>query len=206
MHTRRQVFGKVWIHRTRFLSIALLMLRFSFPMIVLVLVACASQSAKVSTQSVVQDPIQSFKQEIERLQKKGPEVLFFRGISLMGDVYPSPGDRSMLDVDILVRERDLPRLTEALKGIGLTETEPGVFCKPGFTLDLHTSFTTFPAPSLNAPASPSLWRMSSEKVYPSNCMTYRSRSPAQHTSSSRRPSTSRVTPSVRTRDGRISCG
>ena len=84
--------------------------------------------------------IHYLKELIERLQKKGPEVLFFRGICLLGDVYPSPGDRSMLDVDILVRDRDLSRLTEALKGIGLEETEPGVFCKPGFTLDLHTTF------------------------------------------------------------------
>jgi hypothetical protein len=84
--------------------------------------------------------IHHLRELIDRLQKKGPEVLFFRGISLLGDVYPSPGDRSMLDVDILVREKDLSRLTEALKGMGLEEIEPGVFCKPGFNLDLHTSF------------------------------------------------------------------
>jgi hypothetical protein len=78
----------------------------------------------------------------ERLEKKGPEVLFFRGISLLGDVYSSLGDREMLDVDIIVRERDLSRLKEALKAMGLEETEPGVFFKPGFVLDIHTSFLT----------------------------------------------------------------
>jgi hypothetical protein len=77
---------------------------------------------------------------IERLQKKGPEVLFFRGISLLGDVYLSLGDREMLDVDVLVRETDLKRLTEVLKTMGLKETEPRVFNKAGFNLDLHTSF------------------------------------------------------------------
>lgn len=84
--------------------------------------------------------IHHLKELIERLQKKGPEVLFFRGISLVGDVYPSLGDREMLDVDIMVRERDVGQLTEVLKALGLEETEPGVFCKPGFTLDLHTCF------------------------------------------------------------------
>jgi hypothetical protein len=77
---------------------------------------------------------------IERLNKKGPEVLFFRGISLIGDVYPTLGDREMLDVDVLVRESDLKRLTEVLQAMGLQETEPGVFHKTGFNLDIHTSF------------------------------------------------------------------
>ena len=79
---------------------------------------------------------------IERLQKKGPEVLFFRGISLLGDVYPSLGDREILDVDVLVRERDLELLKKVLDTLGLKETEPGVFCKPGLLLDVHTSFLT----------------------------------------------------------------
>jgi hypothetical protein len=76
------------------------------------------------------------------LQKEGPEVLFFRGASLLGDVYPSLGDRSMLDVDILVRERDLSRLKKVLKGMGLEENEPGVFGRIGLLLDVHTSFLT----------------------------------------------------------------
>ena len=79
---------------------------------------------------------------IERLEKKGPEVLFFRGVSLLGDVYPSLGDRGMLDVDVLVRERDKGRLEEVLKNMGLQENEPGVFGRIGFILDVHTSFLT----------------------------------------------------------------
>lgn len=79
---------------------------------------------------------------IERLAKKGPEVLFFRGISLLGDVYPSLGDRGMLDVDVLVRERDKGRLKGALKNMGLQENDPGVFGRIGFILDVHTSFLT----------------------------------------------------------------
>jgi hypothetical protein len=79
---------------------------------------------------------------IDRLKKKGPEILFFRGISLLGDVYPQLGDRRMLDVDILVRERDLARLKKVLATLGLEETEQGVFCKPGLLLDIHTSFLT----------------------------------------------------------------
>lgn len=78
----------------------------------------------------------------ERLKQKGPEVLFFRGISLLRDVYSSLGDREMLDVDVLVRERDLEPLKEGLKKMGLKETEPGVFFKPGLVLDVHTSFLT----------------------------------------------------------------
>jgi hypothetical protein len=77
---------------------------------------------------------------LARLQKDGPEILLFRGISLLGDVYPSLGDRGMLDEDILVRERDLGILKEVLKGTGLKETEPGTFDKTGLSLDLHTSF------------------------------------------------------------------
>jgi len=77
---------------------------------------------------------------IERLHEKGPEVLFFRGISLLGDVYPLVGDRDMLDVDVLVRERDIGRLKESLKDMGLEEIDPGVFDKTGLPLDLHTSF------------------------------------------------------------------
>jgi len=79
---------------------------------------------------------------IERLAKKGPEVLFFRGISLLGDVYPALGDRSMLDADILVRERDLDQLKGVLRKLGWQEAEPGVFYRNGLSLDLHTSFLT----------------------------------------------------------------
>ncbi|MCJ7663844.1 MAG: nucleotidyltransferase family protein [Desulfobacterales bacterium] len=77
---------------------------------------------------------------IERLKKGGPEILFFRGMSLLGDVYPSAGEREMLDVDILVRERDLGILKKVLKSTGLKETGPGTFDKTGLSLDLHTSF------------------------------------------------------------------
>jgi hypothetical protein len=77
---------------------------------------------------------------LARLQKDGPEILFFRGMSLLGDVYPLVGDREMLDVDILIRERDLGILKKVLKGTGLKETEAGTFDKTGLALDLHTSF------------------------------------------------------------------
>ncbi|OGP52750.1 MAG: hypothetical protein A2Y65_12165 [Deltaproteobacteria bacterium RBG_13_52_11] len=77
---------------------------------------------------------------LTRLPKDGPEILFFRGISLLGDVYPSLGDRGMLDVDILVRGKDLGILKKVLKGMGLEEIEPGVFDKAGLSLDLHASF------------------------------------------------------------------
>jgi hypothetical protein len=84
--------------------------------------------------------IHHLKDVLTRLQKKGPEILLFRGISLLGDVYPSMGERGMLDVDILVRERDLGLLKKVLKGTGLKETAPGAFDKTSLSLDLHTSF------------------------------------------------------------------
>ena len=84
--------------------------------------------------------IHHLKDLLTRLRKEGPEILFFRGISLLGDVYPSMGEREMLDVDILVRERDLSILKKVLKGMGLKETEPGNFDKKGLLLDVHTSF------------------------------------------------------------------
>lgn len=78
----------------------------------------------------------------ERLKKTGPEIIFFRGISLLGDVYPELGDRSMLDADILVRERDVEQLKDILRGLGWREAEPRVFDRNGLSLDLHTSFLT----------------------------------------------------------------
>jgi hypothetical protein len=84
--------------------------------------------------------IHHLKDLLTRLQKEGPEILFFRGISLLGDVYPSMGDRSMLDVDILVRGRDLAKLKKVLKGMGMEEIELGTFDKKGLLLDVHTSF------------------------------------------------------------------
>jgi Uncharacterised nucleotidyltransferase len=84
--------------------------------------------------------IHHLKDLLTRLHKEGREILFFRGISLLGDVYPSMGDRGMLDVDILVRKRDLGLLKVVLKGAGLKETAPGTFDKTGLSLDLHTSF------------------------------------------------------------------
>lgn len=77
---------------------------------------------------------------IRRLKKKGPEILFFRGISLLGDVYPLLGDREMLDVDVLVRERDIGRLKEILTDLEFEEIETGTFSRRGFLLDVHTSF------------------------------------------------------------------
>ena len=77
---------------------------------------------------------------IERLKKAGLEILFFRGMSLLGDVYPSLGDREMLDVDILVRGKDLGILKKVLKGMGMEEIEPGNFSTSSLLLDLHISF------------------------------------------------------------------
>ncbi len=84
--------------------------------------------------------IHHLKDLLTRLQKDGPEILFFRGISLLGDAYPSMGERGMIDVDILVREKDQGKLRKTLQGMGMDETEPGNFSKPGLLLDVHTSF------------------------------------------------------------------
>jgi hypothetical protein len=84
--------------------------------------------------------IHHLKDLLARLKNRGPEILFFRGISLLGDVYPSLGEREMLDVDILVRTQDLGLLKAILKGAGLEETLPGNFDRAGLNLDLHTSF------------------------------------------------------------------
>ncbi|OGP91733.1 MAG: hypothetical protein A2Z19_00965 [Deltaproteobacteria bacterium RBG_16_54_18] len=84
--------------------------------------------------------VHHLKDLLARLQKNEPEILFFRGMSLIGNVYPFLGDREMLDVDILVRERDFARCKEVLKKMGLQEAGPGTFHKTGFILDLHTSF------------------------------------------------------------------
>ena len=46
------------------------MFQFSFLLIILIFAACASQTSTMATRTSVQDPIQTFKQEIEHLQKK----------------------------------------------------------------------------------------------------------------------------------------
>jgi hypothetical protein len=97
----------------------------------LALYTCASQNLVA---------IHHLKDLLTRLRKGGLEIIFFRGISLLGDVYPAVGDRGMLDVDILVRERDLGSLKKVLKGIGMEEIEAGNFYKKGLLLDVHTSF------------------------------------------------------------------
>jgi hypothetical protein len=84
--------------------------------------------------------IHHLKDLVTRLQKDGLEILFFRGISLLVDVYPLLGDREMFDVDILVRERDLGILKKVLQGMGMEEIEAGNFEKRGLLLDVHTSF------------------------------------------------------------------
>jgi hypothetical protein len=84
--------------------------------------------------------IHHLKDLLTRLRKEGPEILFFRGISLLEDVYPSMGEREMIDVDILVREMDLKKLKKALQGMGMEEIEAGNFEKKGLFLDIHTSF------------------------------------------------------------------
>jgi len=84
--------------------------------------------------------IHHLREVTQRLKKTGPEIIFFRGISLLGDAYPTLGDRPMLDADILVRERDLDQLKDILRDLGWHEAEPGVLYRNGFSLDLHTSF------------------------------------------------------------------
>jgi hypothetical protein len=84
--------------------------------------------------------IHHLKDLLARLKKEKLEILFFRGISLIGDVYPTMGERRMLDVDILVRKRDLGRLKKVLQGMAMQEIEPGNFSRPGLFLDVHTSF------------------------------------------------------------------
>ncbi len=84
--------------------------------------------------------IHRLKDLLTRLQKKRPEILFFRGISLLGNVYASMGERGMLDVDILVRKKHLRKLKEVLQAMGMEEIEPGTFDKKGLLLDVHTSF------------------------------------------------------------------
>jgi hypothetical protein len=86
--------------------------------------------------------IHHLREVTKRLKKTGPEIIFFRGISLLGDVYPELGDRPMLDADILVRERDVEQLKDTLQGLGWGEVEPGVFYKNSLSLDVHTSFLT----------------------------------------------------------------
>jgi hypothetical protein len=86
--------------------------------------------------------VHHLREVIARLKKTGPEVIFFRGISLLGDVYPELGDRSMLDADILVREGDVEQLKGVLRDLGWGEAEAGVFYRNGLSLDLHTSFLT----------------------------------------------------------------
>jgi hypothetical protein len=84
--------------------------------------------------------IYHLKDLLSRLQKEAVEIIFFRGISLLGDVYPTMGEREMLDVDILVREKDLIKLKKVMQKMGMKEIEARNFYKKGLLLDIHTSF------------------------------------------------------------------
>jgi hypothetical protein len=93
---------------------------------------------KRTSQNII--AIHHLKDLLASLKKKEIEILFFRGISLLGDVYPSMGEREMLDVDILIREKDLAKLKKVLRKMEMEEIEPENFYKKGLLLDVHTSF------------------------------------------------------------------
>lgn len=62
---------------------------------------------------------------IEDLAANGINVMVLKGAAL-DDVYPSPGQRPMVDIDLLVRPKDLPRTAEILNEHGLETPRPVV--------------------------------------------------------------------------------
>ncbi len=77
------------------------------------------------------------------LEEDGIPAIIFRGASLMGDVYPSFGMRGFRDVDILVKEEDMERVTSLLEGTGFASSKPyTVLYRDGLYIDIHTDLMT----------------------------------------------------------------
>jgi hypothetical protein len=70
-------------------------------------------------------------------------AIVYKGQDYLDRLYGDPGARAMADVDLLVRERDLPAAERALIDAGfLPDTESKLmherkFCKDGLAIDLH---------------------------------------------------------------------
>jgi hypothetical protein len=108
---------------------------------------------------------------LTRLAQAGVAAVAFKGIGLVGNLYRSPAERMVMDVDVLIEPGDLVRASEALAGNGFAAIFPDALGdylsflrhRPhaengylefadadGVEIDLHWSLGTTPAPELTA--------------------------------------------------------
>lgn len=113
------------------------------------LVAFAAQSTLIAKRGAV---------ALDRLYHSGIRVAAFKGMGVIGNLYASPSERMLNDVDLLVVESDIPRACEVLGHLGYTPllpvslnkwkeylaTQPGrntafvlLISEEGMQLDLH---------------------------------------------------------------------
>ena len=64
-----------------------------------------------------------FKQVSERLAEEGIEIIVLKGASLIAGLYGDYGFRPMSDIDVLVHEKDWPRINRTLKELGYRSAE-----------------------------------------------------------------------------------
>jgi hypothetical protein len=105
------------------------------------------------------------------LTRAGIAAIAFKGIGLVGNLYRSPAERMVMDVDVLIEPDDLLRAREALGAAGFAPVFPATLgdylsflrhrphaengylelADPdGLEIDLHWSLGTTPAPELTA--------------------------------------------------------
>ena len=81
---------------------------------------------------------------LSALRQDHVPIILLKGIALAEMVYPHIGMRSMTDIDILIKEKDLPLVSQRLLDLGC-QLKPGIIpptyikeCKISIVIELHT--------------------------------------------------------------------
>jgi len=77
--------------------------------------------------------------------------IVFRGMSLLGDVYPDFGMRPILDIDLLIKKDELDLAKQTLKRHRLISDKKGISLRSDLVIDLHTGIFSPSSIWLNRP-------------------------------------------------------
>ncbi len=70
-------------------------------------------------------------------QKRGIQVLTFKGCALAFSTYPRMGQRAFGDIDLAVQPCDWQGMLEVLRDLGFSALTPPVFARDSIVVDLH---------------------------------------------------------------------
>lgn len=118
--------------------------------------------------------IQVFSEVTGKFFQKGIEVIPLKGITYLYRIYKDPSERPMVDIDLLVREKDVPRILQLMAEMGARQRTgmhsdfldslmhhlPPMTYK-GVMIEFHTRF--FRKTSSFSLSAESAWRESREK-------------------------------------------